>query len=390
MDLLRAVGRCREGDPEAWRAVLPAVQEVGRRTLRPFRLSGFDSDDVLADALTSLYAGELSRFRGTTLTELIDFLRTVVRNRALELAKARPPSETNHDSAGDHGVEALCREIGWIKRDDRELYLMSARGLREREIAEQVGRPAAAVASQLALVLERLRGRLGTRMDHATGRLVEDLERRAETPASDCVTALDLEHRLAGRLDPSAQARVDGHLEPCLTCLNAFVELRDHLQGLADPAPASPVLRRVLDGLIGEGPRGPREPGTGSRLRRLVTARFPAWAVAGVAASLVVVWGVGHYRSVEAPARLAPVHTQTARTVSGVVGAIRDANANGVEAHVVSVTDSAGTTYLLFVWGPPTVRPGELVEIDAVVASAPDATGRSVYQGVATAVRHAR
>ena len=104
----------------------------------------------------------------------------------------------------------------------------------------------------------------------------------------------------------------------------------------------------------------------------------------------MVVWGVGHYRSVEAPARLAPVHTQTARTVSGVVGAIRDANANGVEAHVVSVTDSAGTTYLLFVWGPPTVRAGELVEIDAVVASATDATGRSVYQGVATAVRHAR
>ena len=159
MDLLGVVGRCREGDPEAWRAVLPAVQEVGRRTLRPFRLSGFDSDDVLADALTSLYAGELSRFRGTTLTELIDFLRTVVRNRALELAKARPPSETNHDSAGADGVEALCREIGWIKRDDRELYLMSARGLREREIAEQVGRPAAAVASQLAFVLERLRGR---------------------------------------------------------------------------------------------------------------------------------------------------------------------------------------------------------------------------------------
>jgi hypothetical protein len=266
---------------------------------------------------------------------------------------------------------------------------MTARGLREREIAEQVGRPAAAIASQLALVLERLRARLGKRLDRATERLVEDLERRAEAPASDCVTAFDLEQRLAGRLDPTAQARVDGHLEPCLTCLNAFVELRDYLQGVADPAPASPVLSRVLDGLSGEGPRGPRQPDAGSRLRRLVTARFPAWAVAGVAASLLVVWGVGHYRRVEAPARLAPVHTQTARTVSGVVGAIRDANANGVEAHVVSLTDGAGATYLLFVWGPPTVRTGESVEIDAVVASVTDGTGRQVYQGVATAVRRA-
>ena len=388
MDVIQVVGRCREGDTEAWRRLLPTLQEVGRRTLRPLHLSEIDADEVLADALTSLYTGGLGRFRGVTLSELIDFLKTVVRNRALEAAKARTPSEITYPALADEGVEALCREIGALKRDERELYVMSARGLGDREIAEQLGRPAAVVASQLALVLDRLRSRLGKRLDQASDRLVEDLERRASAPAIDCVTTQDLESRLAGRLEPSAQTRVDAHLEPCLTCLNSFVELRDTLQGLADPAPASPALQRVLDGLIAITPRGAREPESSGRLGRLVRARFPAWAVAGIAASLLAVWALG--RDPDVPARLTPVHSESARTVSGVVGGIRDATANGVEAHVVSVTDAAGASYELFVWGPPSVRAGDAVEIDAVVAGTADGAGRRVYQGVATTMRRTR
>jgi RNA polymerase sigma factor (sigma-70 family) len=180
------VGRCRAGDPDAWRGLLPAFQEIGRRTLRSFRLSAVDVDEILADALTALYAGGLSRFRGDSAAEAVAFLRAIVRNRALDLVKQRArwtvtdpttpayaaavapvgggaPGDLADELADDECVEFLRQELGALKREDRELYLMKARGLREREIAEQTGRPAGTVASQIARLLERLRGRLRER-----------------------------------------------------------------------------------------------------------------------------------------------------------------------------------------------------------------------------------
>jgi RNA polymerase sigma factor (sigma-70 family) len=166
--------------------LLGAFQEIGRRTLRSFRLSSMDADDILADALTNLYAGGLSQFRGDTTAELIGFLRTVVRNRALDLVKDRnrwtvtdpaapayadalaplggpAPADVTRHLAEDECVEFLREEVGRLKREDRELYLMKARGLKEREIAQQTGRPAGTVASQIARLLEKLRARLRER-----------------------------------------------------------------------------------------------------------------------------------------------------------------------------------------------------------------------------------
>src|SRR2546426_11584632 len=83
-ELLDLVRSCRRGDADAWRALLPSFEAIGRRALRSFRLHAADADDILADALTSLYAGGLSQFRGGTNAEVVGFLRTVVRNRALD------------------------------------------------------------------------------------------------------------------------------------------------------------------------------------------------------------------------------------------------------------------------------------------------------------------
>ncbi len=173
--------RCRDGDPDAWKAFLTPFQEIGRRALRSFRLPEADADDVLSDALTSLYAGGLARFRGETIPELIGFLKAIVRNRAIDLVKDRikrgesPMDESTAQVAGmerrdvpggvadEQCLEFLRQEIEGLKREDRELYLMKARGLKEREIAEQTGRPPGTIASQIARLLERLRSRLGDR-----------------------------------------------------------------------------------------------------------------------------------------------------------------------------------------------------------------------------------
>jgi RNA polymerase sigma factor (sigma-70 family) len=174
------VRQCQGGNPDAWRALLPAFQEIGRRALRTFRLPEADADDILSDVLTSLYAGGLARFRGETIAELIGFLKATVRNRAIDFVKERAKRGGSHDelaervggagrldSQGDIAdaecLEFLRQEVEKLKREDRELYLMKARGLKEREIAEQTGRPPGTIASQIARLLERLRSRLKDR-----------------------------------------------------------------------------------------------------------------------------------------------------------------------------------------------------------------------------------
>ena len=175
-DFFDLVKRCADGDPDAWRAFLSPFQEIGRRTLRSFRLSPADADDILADALASLYAGSLAQFRGATTAELVSFLKTVVRNRAIDVLKHRnrwvPTDAPGRDLAAestvfgiadDECVEFLRQAVSRLKREDQELYLMKARGLKEREIAEQTRRPAGTVASQIARLVDRLRAGLRER-----------------------------------------------------------------------------------------------------------------------------------------------------------------------------------------------------------------------------------
>lgn len=244
-------------------------------------------------------------------------------------------------------------------------------------------------------------------MDHLDGlteRLVGELDRRTDLPpeSSSCPGVHLVERLASGELDPPARELVDRHLDDCLICLNRFVELRDLLQGVAAPAPASPRLVRQLERLLGDAP-GRR---WGARiidaLRRALIFRVPAWAVVGAAAVLLVSWTAAHKlqgpdAGVEWPfvdpttsERLKPAHSTSARTITGVVNSTRDATSNGVEAYIVSLKDASGATYVLFTWGRPTVRPGDAVEIDGVFTGGAQSTGPPVYQGVVTQLRRAR
>ena len=175
-DLLDLVKRCRGGDPDAWTALLSPFQEIGRRALRSFRLPTADSEDMLSRALASLYAGGLSQFRGGTVAEFVAFLKAVVRNEAIDFVKERkkwvptdsPGKGHTEESAANRIADEECleflrQEVNKLQREDRELFLMKARGLKEREIAEQTGRPPGTISSQIARLLERLRSSLKDR-----------------------------------------------------------------------------------------------------------------------------------------------------------------------------------------------------------------------------------
>jgi hypothetical protein len=195
---------------------------------------------------------------------------------------------------------------------------------------------------------------------------------------------------------------VERHLDECLACVNRYVELRDDLQGIAAPEPVTPALRHKLDRLIGRERRERFPARLVGGLRRACVLRVPAWAVVGLAAGIMLItWAVAYnfQRSgapvewpvdFSSPGQLIPMYRQVPRTVSGVVNSIRDATSNGVEAHIVSVKDTSGATYVLFAWGPPTVSPVDSVEIDGIFARATQSAGPPVYQGVATQLRRAR
>ena len=234
------------------------------------------------------------------------------------------------------------------------------------------------------------------RLDRLTQRLVEELE------PNSCVGLALLEQFASGGLDSQARERVEAHLNDCLACLNRFVELRDYFHGIAAPGPVSSRLAQALDRLISTEPGEGFWPRIAETLRRALVFRIPAWAVAGAAAAILMTWTAAYklqgpgvsfewpFSDPASSARLKPARLNVPRTVSGVVSSIRDATSNGVEAHVVSLKDASGATYVLFAWGRPTVRPGDSVEIDGIFTSATQTAGLPVYQGVATELRRAR
>jgi hypothetical protein len=207
--------------------------------------------------------------------------------------------------------------------------------------------------------------------------------------------------RLAtGRLEAQTRESAQAHLDGCLDCLDRFIAIRDDLQALASPEEASPRLARTLESLIG-GRTPSTAPGLLERVRQVLAVRVPAWTLAGAAAAMLLTWAITerlHRLPAGSPPvasstpaeRLEPAHAQLQRTVSGVVSSVRDATTNGVEAHIVDLRDAAGSSYMLFTWGRPTIQKGDMVEIDAIFTTGAQSADQPVYQGVATALRKAK
>lgn len=245
------------------------------------------------------------------------------------------------------------------------------------------------------------------RLDRLTQRLVDDLDRQSEVPSGStrCLAPSLLGEFATGSLDSQTRERVDIHLDACLACLNRVVELRDDLHGLAAPGDVSARLVTALNQLIGDQPEERSFwTHTAERVRRALVFRVPAWTVAAVVAAMLITWTVAYkFQQPDArigwpanvsdptsPGRLTPAERGVTRTVSGVVSSIRDATSSGVEAHVVSLKDASGATYVLFAWGRPTVGPGDAVEIDGIFTTVSQNAGLPVYQGMATQFRRAR
>jgi hypothetical protein len=238
------------------------------------------------------------------------------------------------------------------------------------------------------------------RLDQLTRQLAAALDRDTDVPSNRCLDAALLEELLVEPIDEARRQGPANHLDECVYCLDRFVELRDHLRGIAAPARVSPKLVKTLDTLIGP-PPGQAVWQRLAGVREVFQFRVPVWAATGIAV-VVLITALAVHRlnqpgapvewpvDFSSPGQLTPTHRQGPLTVAGTVNSVRDATSNGVEAHVVSVKDTAGVTYVLFAWGRPTVGPGDSVEVEAILTAAASGEGQPVYQGVATQLRRAR
>jgi Putative zinc-finger len=240
-------------------------------------------------------------------------------------------------------------------------------------------------------------------LERLTQRLLDDLDRQGDRPSGpDCLRIEVLGQFVTGTLGPQSRERVETHLDTCLACLDRFIKIRGDLRAITEPEEVSRRLARTLEGLLGDRRSEPFATRVVARVRAVLAFRIPVWTAAGVAAALLLTWmSVEHLQrpSVRLPSpvelrdptdRLSPAHAQFQRTITGTVSSVRDATSNGVEAHIVDLKDAAGANYILFAWGRPQIRPGDAVEVDAILTAGAQTVGTPVYQGLATTLRKLR
>lgn len=87
---------------------------------------------------------------------------------------------------------------------------------------------------------------MADRLDTLSQRLIEHLEERRLSSGPGCLTVGQLESYLAGKLTSEEKGEVEDHLDGCLVCLHAKVELEDLLEGMSAPAPVDPRLQERL------------------------------------------------------------------------------------------------------------------------------------------------
>lgn len=178
MDFLEVVRRILNGDESAWEQFLPPFYEVGRRTLRSFRLPEDDENEILSQVLYKLFTGALKSFRGASPGELVMYLKQMVRNQALDITNKRKSEQVGSEAfndvpsdgplleervADEECLRVLEKIVQSLPQGDRELYLKISLGQKVREIAQAGGDPLGTVGARISRLKERIREGLRTR-----------------------------------------------------------------------------------------------------------------------------------------------------------------------------------------------------------------------------------
>ncbi len=182
--LLSLIAGCLKGKEEAWHAFVSHYGKVVRGCLLGyFRGNPQKIDDVTQRVFIKLWKAGLRDFRGTNRYQFLSYLKLITINEAktyLRLTAAQNkelPFDQDPTSDGPspgteipsgapnpeeqtvvrEDVERLAKQLRQLSLEQQQIFLMKAKGYKDREIAELLGIPEGTVASSYSRIVERLK-----------------------------------------------------------------------------------------------------------------------------------------------------------------------------------------------------------------------------------------
>ena len=183
--LLSLRDACLRGEEEAWHLFVSHYGKVVRGCLLGyFRGNAQKIDDVTQQVFIKLWKAGLSDFRGTNRYQFLSYLKLITINEAKtylrltatrtkevsfdqdpafgddpspvpEIASERPNPEQT--TAARELLTILASHLHELPLEQQQIFLMKAKGYKDREIAELLGIPEGTVASSYSRILERLK-----------------------------------------------------------------------------------------------------------------------------------------------------------------------------------------------------------------------------------------
>jgi RNA polymerase sigma factor (sigma-70 family) len=169
----------------AWHVFVGEYGKVVRGCLSGyFRGNDQKIDDVTQQVFIKLWKTGLRDFRGTSRYQFLSYLKLITINEAKthlrlnamhtkEISIEQDPTGGNNPSPGTEipsgapgpeeqtvaraDVERLAKQLQELSLEHQQIFLMKAKGYKDREIAELLGIPGGTVASSYSRIVDRLK-----------------------------------------------------------------------------------------------------------------------------------------------------------------------------------------------------------------------------------------
>lgn len=188
-ELMALISACLHGKEDAWHSFINKYGKIIRGCLSGyFRGDTPKIDDVTQQVCIKLWKAGLKDFRGTNRYQFLSYLKLVTVNEAktyLRLTAARtrevsinqdPPGQRDPAPATDipnntpnpeqtasarERLESLTSHLHHLPLEQQQIFLMKAKGFKEKEISELLGIPEGTVASSYSRTLAKLKIAMG-------------------------------------------------------------------------------------------------------------------------------------------------------------------------------------------------------------------------------------
>ena len=184
-ELLSLIGACLKGNEDAWRSFVGQYGKIVRGCLSGyFRGDAPKIDDVTQQVCIKLWKAGLKDFRGTNRYQFLSYLKLITANEAKTYLRSTAgrtrevsidqdlpscddptpvtdiPSGTpnpEQTTSARERLEILMSHLRNLPLEQQQIFLMKAKGYKEKEISELLCIPEGTVASSYSRTLVKLK-----------------------------------------------------------------------------------------------------------------------------------------------------------------------------------------------------------------------------------------